>query len=119
MVRLAVAQAPREAAYLDSLGWVEYKRGQFEQAAEWLRRALRWRKNDPTLLDHAGDAAFRLGRIDDAKARWREATEAVTDPKRGTPDADDEVVRRRAHAKLAAVNAGGMPEVAPWVHEIA
>ena len=40
MVRKAVEQEPMNGAYLDSLGWVYFKMGQYELAEENLRQAV-------------------------------------------------------------------------------
>src|SRR6185436_2672797 len=73
---------------------------------------VRWRKSDPTLLDHAGDTLYRLGRHDQAAARWRQSVDAARDAKRRSRDREDEAVAHRAEAKLAALKAGKRPDVA-------
>lgn len=81
-------------APIDTLGWVYYKRGDFESAARWLGRArdlpdyvvagagaLRDVElpgpDDPVILDHLGDAYHRLDRYDDAVEAWRQAAKTL------------------------------------------
>lgn len=82
MIRKAIDDAPEEAAYLDSLGWVLFRQGQVEKSIEWLERAARGTNADATILDHLGDAHFRLRQYDKARAAWKKAEEyaARTNP---------------------------------------
>src|SRR5262249_53213502 len=50
------------AAYVDSLGWVLFRRGQLEEARRQLDKAakLPGGSDDPVVWDHLGDVCFRL-----------------------------------------------------------
>lgn len=80
MVKKALVIKPNSAAYLDSLGWVYYKQGKYQQAVEWLFKAITKEPNDPTLNDHIGDAYFKLGETDLAIAAWKTAFQNAKDP---------------------------------------
>ena len=56
-------------AYVDSLGWVLFRRGQHEAVRKELEKAVMLPDGieDPTVWDHLGDVCARLG--DKAKAR--------------------------------------------------
>lgn len=108
MIRFAVGEAPRQAAYLDSLGWVLYKRGRADEAVKYLRRAiLHAGEADPVMRDHLGDALYRTGQTEAARAQWEQALEAL--------DSDDLTMlptiagrlAGRVRAKLAKLEAGG------------
>ena len=60
-------------AFLDSLGWVYYQRGEFDQARDPLERAARELPHDPTILEHLGDLYLELGERSMALAMWDEA----------------------------------------------
>ncbi len=64
LVTRAVEVEPENPAYLDSLGWVHYRLGAFDQAEFWLRRAIELNEDDGTLLAHLGEVlvANRRGR---------------------------------------------------------
>ena len=57
-------------AYLDSLGWVYLKLGQYEHAEDNLRKAVERTSTDPTVHDHLGDLYEKTGRIRLAAAQW-------------------------------------------------
>lgn len=116
MVRLAVAQQPEEAAFLDSLGWVMYKQGRFDEAVYYLRLAIRKSdEEDAAVLDHLGDALYRAGRGDDAKECWEKAvklTEPDSDP---PPSTEDRRLHELAQAKLGRLAAKEEPNLAAVV----
>ena len=69
-IRKAVEIDPMNGAYLDSLGWVYFKLGQFEPAEDNLRKAVERTSTDPTVHDHLGDLYEKTGRIRLAAAQW-------------------------------------------------
>ncbi|VTU01317.1 tetratricopeptide repeat protein : Tetratricopeptide repeat protein OS=Singulisphaera acidiphila (strain ATCC BAA-1392 / DSM 18658 / VKM B-2454 / MOB10) GN=Sinac_5500 PE=4 SV=1: TPR_14: TPR_2: TPR_2: TPR_2 [Gemmataceae bacterium] len=68
---------PESAAYLDSLGWVLFRRGQLAEARAELERAAALPSGavDPVVWDHLGDVQFRLGEKAKAKAAWERSAE--------------------------------------------
>jgi tetratricopeptide (TPR) repeat protein len=78
LIRIAVEAEPDNQSFLDSLGWVLYKRAQFAQALGYLQEAIGPAVfPDPVVLDHLGDTLYRLDRIPDAKAQWVRAKERL------------------------------------------
>ena len=63
------------AAYLDSLGWVLFRRGKLAEAREWLEKAaiMPDGSSDPTVWDHLGDVCMRQGDKARAKTAWANA----------------------------------------------
>jgi tetratricopeptide (TPR) repeat protein len=62
------------ACYIDSLGWVLFRRGQIEQACKELEKATRLPDgDDPAIWDHLGDVYLALEKRDDALAAWSKA----------------------------------------------
>src|ERR1700720_224470 len=55
LIEKAVALEPDNGAYVDSLGWVYYRLGRFEQARATLERATRLENAHGTLPGHPGD----------------------------------------------------------------
>ncbi len=112
MIRRAVAADPDNLAYLDSLGWVLYKRGRFAESCQVFESALApVTQPDPAMLDHFGDDLYRMGRTADAQLQWQRSLERL----RENPPGDDEGARvlRSVQRKLRAINSGQPAEVAP------
>jgi tetratricopeptide (TPR) repeat protein len=77
MIRKALAAEPDNGAYLDSLGWVLFKRGKFDEALPYLEKAV---KNSPgagdeTLWEHLGDVYDSLRQPAKAVEAWKSALE--------------------------------------------
>ena len=66
--------APADPFIVDSLGWVEFRRGNLAAAARWLRQAYAAR-NDTEIAAHLGEALWAQGERDEALRIWREASE--------------------------------------------
>ena len=78
MIRRAIELEPDNGAYLDSLGWVLYKRGEFDESRRYLEKAvLPAGDADPVVLDHLGDDLYRLNQNADAKMRWKTSLNKV------------------------------------------
>jgi tetratricopeptide (TPR) repeat protein len=86
MIRKALSEEPKNMSYLDSLGWVLFKRGRAKEALEPMKRAVELMKAeveqiggnaDATILEHLGDVYFQLHEIDKAVDLWKEAALAA------------------------------------------
>jgi tetratricopeptide (TPR) repeat protein len=76
---------PENAAYLDSLGWVLFRRSQLAEARAQLERAAALHDGaaDPVVWDHLGDVLFRLGEKGEARRSWEKARELYEKLPRG------------------------------------
>ncbi len=73
-IKKALASDPENGAYLDSLGWLNYRRGKYEQAlAELLSAASTLKAEDPTVFDHIGDTYEKLQQLPQALDYWQRA----------------------------------------------
>ena len=81
MIRKAVAEEPDNYAYQDSLGWVLFKRGKFEDAVAPLEKAAADPDADVTIPDHLGDLYFHLQETAKAKAAWEKALKMAAEAK--------------------------------------
>src|SRR5579864_4331807 len=100
LIERAVALEPDNGAYVDSLGWVYYRRGRFEQARAALERATRLETADGTVQEHLGDVYGAMGQRDRAGEAYRRAIALEA----GEP-AKAEAVRR----KLDSLAGGARP----------
>src|SRR2546421_7855305 len=80
MIRCALESEPNNPSYLDSLGWVEFRKGQFDRALDNLLRAAKTaQREDPVVLEHIGDTYLKLNRTREALEAWQKAL--ALDPK--------------------------------------
>jgi tetratricopeptide (TPR) repeat protein len=75
LIEKAVAIEPNSGAYIDSLGWAHYQRGEYEEAVGHLEHAASLEPGDPTITDHLGDVYWRLGREIEAGYQWKRVLE--------------------------------------------
>ncbi len=73
MLERAIQLVPDDGAIVDSLGWVMYRAGDYEEAVKQLERAVSLDANDATINDHLGDAYWRAGRQLEARTQWEKA----------------------------------------------
>ncbi len=59
LVLRALELRPDTGAFLDSLGWVYFQRGEYQRAVEALERASLLEPDEPVILEHLGDAYQR------------------------------------------------------------
>ncbi len=114
MIRFALGERPREAAYLDSIGWLLYKKGQIDAALEYLQQAAEPPDGlDAVIYDHLGDVAYRAGSHDLARQSWQKALELSRKRPPGPIRPEDRRVEDNARNKLAELDAGERPQIAP------
>ena len=73
MIEKAVAARPDSGAITDSLGWVLYRLGRFEEAVAPMERAAELEPVDPIINDHLGDVFWAVGRVVEARFQWQRA----------------------------------------------
>ena len=71
MLMKAVSQEPRNGAYVDSLGWVYFRKGNLDQAEKYLTDASKLLPNDATVHEHLGDVFARRGDYNRALVMYR------------------------------------------------
>jgi Tfp pilus assembly protein PilF len=74
LITRAVELAPYDGYILDSLGWLYYQRGEYEQAHETLHRAGQLAE-DAIIFEHIADAALKLGKHEEAEHFLKRALE--------------------------------------------
>ncbi len=79
LIKRALGADPGNGAFLDSLGWVCFRKGRYAEAREHLERAVREYPNDGTVLEHLGDTLEKLGDKDRARQAYKLAVEAGGD----------------------------------------
>ncbi len=67
----ALALTPKNPAVLDSVGWVEYRRGNLQLSIQWLRQAME-AMPDPEIAAHLGEVLWISGIKDEAVKVWKQ-----------------------------------------------
>ena len=93
LIERAHAAAPKNAAILDSLGWVSFRQGRASEALPYLSAAYSY-DHDGDIAAHLGEVLWQMGRHDEAQRIWSEA---------GALDADNHLLKSTRH-RLAAAN---------------
>jgi tetratricopeptide (TPR) repeat protein len=105
LIERAHTAAPKNAAILDSLGWVLYRQGHATDAESYLREAYA-DDGGGDIAAHLGEVLWQLGKPADAERIWSTASAA---------DADNRLLRatrQRLHAaRPAAPTEGPRPSV--------
>ena len=74
MIGRALQLDPNNGAYLDSLGWLYYRKGKYDEALnELLRAAQNLTRDDPIVFEHIGDTYSKLNRVPQALDFWQKA----------------------------------------------
>ena len=71
LIKKALELSPGEPFITDSLGWVEYRLGNSEEALRLLRGAYQSRP-DPEIAAHLGEVLWATGQVEEARKIWRE-----------------------------------------------
>ncbi|MDR3455727.1 MAG: tetratricopeptide repeat protein [Rhodoferax sp.] len=93
LIQKALEYAPTDPFIIDSLGWVEFRMGNNEEAARLLEGAYKT-KPDTEIAAHLGEVLWSLGQHDRAISVWKEGQLA---------DANNETLQatlKRLHVKL-------------------
>jgi Flp pilus assembly protein TadD len=71
LIKKALDLSPGEPFITDSLGWVEYRLGNSDEALRLLRGAYQSRP-DPEIAAHLGEVLWATGQVEEARRIWRE-----------------------------------------------
>lgn len=75
-VNRALEQDPYNGAYLDTLGWIYYKKGNPDKALTYIKKAAE-SMEDPVIYEHMGDIYFKLKKYDKAKEFWEKSLQLI------------------------------------------
>jgi tetratricopeptide (TPR) repeat protein len=75
LIRRALELKPESGYITDSLGWLYFKMGRYEDALFYLKKAAEIVKDDPVIFEHLGDVYAAEGKSDEALKTWEKAIE--------------------------------------------
>lgn len=74
LIEKALALRPEDPFILDSMGWVQYRLGNYDLAIEYLQKALA-KREDAEIAAHLGEVLWAVGQQKRAEAVWAQALE--------------------------------------------
>ena len=84
-LKKALSIQPRNGYFLDSLGWIYFKKGDSVKALSEIKKAMVYTAPDPVLYDHLGDVQFALKNYEEAHGAWKTSL-SLTRVKMDDPD---------------------------------
>jgi len=74
LIKSAIKIEPNQSSFEDTYGWVLYKMKRFDEAQEWIGKAMsNGGDESAVILEHYGDVLFQLGNKDEALEYWLKA----------------------------------------------
>lgn len=78
MAKIAIEAEPLNSSFLDTIGWVYFKLGDYDNAKDYLEKALEIAGERPVIMDHLGDVLFKMGKKNLAMEYWQKAFDLDT-----------------------------------------
>ena len=75
MAKKAIAKEPENSSYLDTIGWIYFRLGEFDDAVFYISKAISKNGSNAVLQDHLGDIYFSMHDYDNAVKYWKKALE--------------------------------------------
>ena len=73
LIKKALILDPENGYFLDTLGWVEFKRKNYKTAVYFLEKSVSILPRSSEIIDHLGDCYFMLNRKKEALFEWNKA----------------------------------------------
>lgn len=78
LIKRALDLDPNNGYFLDTIGWIEYKRKNYNKASFYLEKSISILPRSSEVLDHLGDCYLMLGRKSEAIFKWKSAMKYET-----------------------------------------
>ena len=79
LAQKAIELSPNTSAYLDTIGWIYFKLGDFEKAKEFIAESIVYDDSSAVVLEHYGDVLIALDDRDEALVFYEKALELDRD----------------------------------------
>lgn len=75
MSRKSNLLSANNAAFQDTYAWIQYQKGNYDDALIWIEKALKTAEEKPSadMLDHYGDILFKLNKKEEAIEYWKKS----------------------------------------------
>ena len=67
------------ASFQDTYAWILFKQKKYQQAKEWMQKAILNNPNSAVQLEHLGDIYFMLGDVENAMINWKKSLSINSD----------------------------------------
>ena len=97
LIMKAIADAPSNSAFLDSLAWVLYRQGKYNDALKYeIMSKNSMTGMDPVFFEHLGDIYFKLGNVKLAKKYWKQSVVRCknSDPSELEPNMPERIIQK-------------------------
>ncbi len=71
MAKKAVAAQPDNTSFLDTIGWVYFRLGEYKQAEVYIKKAIDKGEVSPVVHEHLGDVYYKMKDPERALEEWR------------------------------------------------
>lgn len=98
LLEYALSKEPYNAAYLDSMAWLKYKKGDYKTALEYMKKVFRcidYRTGGAVVSEHAGDIYLALGDKKTAQKYYQMALDFYQKNKQLNADFDPAALRKK------------------------
>jgi Tfp pilus assembly protein PilF len=75
MVKISLKADSLNSSYLDTIGWIYFKLGQYDLALKYIEEAIKVGGENAVMLEHLGDILFKQGSNAQALEMWKKALE--------------------------------------------
>ena len=76
LVKVALTIKPDDGYYLDTLGWIFYKKGDYQKALSILKKANQKAPNEAVIMEHIADTYVKLDSLAKAEQYYSKALKA-------------------------------------------
>ncbi len=73
MAKRAIAAKPDNTSYLDTMGWIYFRLGQYDRAESYIRKAIDKGEASAVVYEHLGDVEYKLNNKTQAMEYWNKA----------------------------------------------
>ena len=87
MAKKAIDLEPKNAAYLDTIGWIYYKMDNIEKALSFIRKSIELDNDNAVVLEHLGDVLIANNQVEEAILFYLKALDI---------DKDNEILKQKA-----------------------
>ena len=73
LAKQAITMEPNNAAFLDTIGWIYFKMGNYNISQKYMEKSLNINEDNPVILEHMGDIYHKLDAPDQALLLYKRA----------------------------------------------